>query len=430
MGAVYKAEDIQFGNRLVAVKEMRQTGLDPQELKEAADAFKQEAVLLAGLKHPNLPSIYDHFEENGRWYLVMDFIEGETLAEHLNKAKGKVLPVPDVLDIGIQLAKVLAYLHTRPTPIIFRDLKPSNVMLTPEGHVYLIDFGIARFFKPGQAKDTAAYGSAGYSSPEQYGRAQTTPQSDIYSLGATLHEMLSGNDPSNTPFRFAPLPSLGQPALTELAALITRMLDMDAQRRPTSMGVVKQELERIEDQRLHPSVPPTTPVPPTIPTPVIIRAPQNKGVTRRNVIIGLIVVVVLAVIGLAATHNSPTPLPPSPTPVPTLTITLPPSPPNIQGTYSGETTASGSSSSNQMTLDITQQNQQDFGGTFTLGSTSVPIQSGTVDTSGKIQFSINTTDSANGNNVTVTFNGTAQSGGGWQGSWSNTNNNQGTWSAN
>src|SRR5947209_5343529 len=189
MGAVYKAEDIPFGNRLVAVKEMRQTGLDPQELKEAADAFKQEAVLLAGLKHQSLPSIYDHFEENGRWYLVMDFIEGETLAEHLNQAKGKALPVPEVLDIGLQLSKVLGYLHTRPTPIIFRDLKPSNVILTPEGHVYLIDFGIARFFKPGQAKDTAAYGSKGYSPPEQFGSGQTTPQSDIYNLGVTLHDI-------------------------------------------------------------------------------------------------------------------------------------------------------------------------------------------------------------------------------------------------
>lgn len=208
MGAVYKAEDIPFGNRLVAVKEVRQTGLDPQEVAEAAEQFKQEAILLAGLKHPNLPSIYDHFEENGRWYLVMDFIEGDTLAEHLNKAKGKVLPVPEVLDIGIQLSKVLAYLHTRtPNPVIFRDLSPSNVMLDPDGHVYLIDFGIARFFKPGQTKDTTPYGKAGYASPEQYGRAQTTPQSDIFSLGAALHEMLSGNDPSNNtpnPIHFSP----------------------------------------------------------------------------------------------------------------------------------------------------------------------------------------------------------------------------------
>src|SRR5205823_12042383 len=122
--------------------------------------------------------------------------------------------------------------------------------------------------------------------PEQFGRGQTTPQSDIYNLGVTLHEMLSGNDPSDmdTPFRFAPLPSRGQPALTDLAALITRMLDMDAQRRPASMAVVKQELERIADQRRYPPVPPTTPVPPPILAPPTTPVPQNKGVSRRVVV--------------------------------------------------------------------------------------------------------------------------------------------------
>src|SRR5260370_1264195 len=139
MGAVYKAQDLDFGKRLVAGKEMSLSGMGQQETFIAAGAFKREALLLAGLMHPSLPSIYDHFSENGRWYLVMDFIEGETLAEHLNKAKGKVLPVPKVLAIGIQLSKVLDYLHTRPRPIIFRDLKPSNVMLTPEGNLYLLD---------------------------------------------------------------------------------------------------------------------------------------------------------------------------------------------------------------------------------------------------------------------------------------------------
>src|SRR5713101_1705781 len=165
MGAVYRAEDTQLGNRKVAIKEMSQSGLSPQEVIEAADAFKQEAHILAGLQHPNLPSIHDHFSEAGRWYLVMSFIQGETLEEYLNKAKGGKLPVEEVLQIGIQLCKVLGYLHTQQPPIIFRDLKPSNIMRTSDGHLYLIDFGIARHFKPGQARDTAAYGSMGYASP-------------------------------------------------------------------------------------------------------------------------------------------------------------------------------------------------------------------------------------------------------------------------
>src|SRR6266699_1427775 len=159
-GAVYKAMDTQFGNRLVAIKEMSQSGLDPQELANAVDAFKREALLLAVLTHPNLPRIYEQFPDAGRWYLVMDFIEGQTLEARLDQASGAMaqpqgLPLPTVLGIGIQLCTVLDYLHTRQPPIIFRDLKPANVMLTSHQHIYLIDFGIARHFKPGQARDTS-----------------------------------------------------------------------------------------------------------------------------------------------------------------------------------------------------------------------------------------------------------------------------------
>jgi serine/threonine protein kinase len=315
MGFVYKAEDTSFNNRLVAIKEMRQTGLDPQEVVEAAEHFKQEAMLLASLKHPSLPSIYDYFSAAGRWYLVMDFIEGETLDDHLNAAPGKVLSVSEALNIGIQLCKVLGYLHTRPNPIIFRDLKPSNIMITSEGNVYLIDFGIARFFKPGQAKDTAAYGSAGYASLEQFGRAQTTPQSDIYSLGATLHQMLSGDDPSRCPFHFAPLPSSGQPAFAELAALITRMLDMDASKRPVSMAAVKQTLEWIADQLQHPPVPlivpalPPETVPPTVE--VLPPPPPPRWWKKRRTLITVVslsilsVVVVLCILSLVILMSSP-----------------------------------------------------------------------------------------------------------------------------
>ena len=195
MGAVYKAEDTQLGNRLVALKEMRQSGMTAPELQQAVDTFRQEATLLARLQHPNLPSIFDHFEEQGRWYLVMSFIEGETLQDYLSRQKQGKLPLGEVLQIGIQVCTVLSYLHLQhPAPIIFRDLKPANIMRTPDGHIYLIDFGIARHFKPNQTKDTAYYASMGYAPPEQYGEAQTTPRSDIYSLGVVLHQMLSGHN--------------------------------------------------------------------------------------------------------------------------------------------------------------------------------------------------------------------------------------------
>ncbi len=245
MGAVYKAEDTLFADQLVAVKELSQNGLKPEEKVEATDTFKGEAHLLAGLSHPNLPKIHDYFSDAGHWYLVMDFIAGETLETYLNRAPGGHLPVQEALEIGMQLCTVLDYLHMRQPPIIFRDLKPSNVMRTPDGRLYLIDFGIARHFKPGQARDTAPFGSAGYAAPEQYGKAQTTPRSDIYSLGALLHQLLSGDDPAQTPFQFAPLKLHGQTAPAGLETLIMQMLEMNAGKRPASMAEVKQELQRL-----------------------------------------------------------------------------------------------------------------------------------------------------------------------------------------
>ncbi len=248
MGAVYKADDTKLGNRLVAIKEMSQSGLSPKEIIIATNAFKQEAHMLAGLHHPNLPSIHDYFNQAGRSYLVMTFIEGETLEQYFQFTKNGYLTVKEVLDIGIQLCTALDFLHTRRPPIIFRDLKPANIMLTPDGHLYLIDFGIVRHFKPGQIRDTDALGTLGYAAPEQYGKAQTTPRADIYSLGATLHYLLSGNDPMDTPFRFAPLQLQNQPALLDLELLIMQMVDMDEHRRPGSISTIKQELQRLAAQ--------------------------------------------------------------------------------------------------------------------------------------------------------------------------------------
>jgi serine/threonine protein kinase len=241
MGAVYLAQDTALGDRLVAVKEMSQQ--NSQQAQEAIDNFKREAHLLASLQHPNLPSIYDHFEENGRWYLVMSFIQGETLEDYLSHLPEQRLPLEETLHIGQELCNVLHYLHTHQPPIIFRDLKPGNIMRSTDGHIYLIDFGIARHFKPGKAKDTANYGSAGYAPPEQYGKAQTTERSDIYSLGATLYQLLSGHDPSLSPFRFPPLQSLVPTLPEQLVRLITQMLEMDESKRPASIQEVQQELQ-------------------------------------------------------------------------------------------------------------------------------------------------------------------------------------------
>ncbi|GHO97598.1 hypothetical protein KSF_076460 [Reticulibacter mediterranei] len=290
MGAVYKAEDTQLGNRLVAIKEMSQSGLSPQEIQEAANAFKQEAILLANLQHPHLPSIFDHFEDNGRWYLVMSFIEGETLTHYLGRKKTGNLPLDEALSIALQLCEVLCYLHTQHPSIIFRDLKPSNVIRTASGHLYLIDFGIARHFKPGQTKDTVYYGTMGYAPPEQFGRAQTTPRSDIYSLGALLYQLISGHDPTASPFRFPPLQSFMPTTPRGLSKLLTQMLELDEAKRPANILIVKQKLQSIAGQAVTPSSPPPVrtaaapnsnpPVPPT-PSHLVQKTPLPKPAQPR-----------------------------------------------------------------------------------------------------------------------------------------------------
>jgi len=256
-GSVYKAKDTRNGEKPVAIKEVNLTGLLSRTRIEATSAFEREASLLSQLNHPNLPRLYEYFQRPERWYLVMDFIVGETLDEYQTKAPRQRLLLSDALDIGIQLCTVLNYLHSQQPPIIFRDLKPTNIIRAPTRQIYLIDFGIARYFKPGQAKDTMALGSPGYAAPEQYGKAQTTPRADIYSLGAVLHQLLTTRDPSEAPFRFTPLrpqspqshadpgsltTSMVEILVNKLEILIASMLDMDVNKRPSDITTVKEEL--------------------------------------------------------------------------------------------------------------------------------------------------------------------------------------------
>jgi WD40 repeat protein len=249
--------------------------------------------------------------------------------------------------MALQLCHVLHYLHTCQPPIIFRDLKPANVMRTPEGNLYLIDFGIARRYKPGQMKDTMPFGSPGYAAPEQYGKAQTTPQSDLYSLGALLHQVLSGEDPAETPFRFAPLRLYGTAGLAELEALIMRMVDLDPGNRPASAAEVKEELRRIvmlrmlrtqEEPRLwQPGQPQDLPAefpPPPWRTMVPgsgqqqqqVQAPR-AGPSRRKVLLGGLLAGAVLVAGtegllwlLQSSGSRPRPAAPVLTPVPTQQI--------------------------------------------------------------------------------------------------------------
>ncbi|HKT40058.1 MAG TPA: serine/threonine-protein kinase, partial [Ktedonobacterales bacterium] len=229
MAAVYKAIEVRSG-KIVAIKEMSQVGLSPDELKEALDSFRFEAQALSKLSHRNLPKVYQYFSENTRHYLVMEFIEGKTLEQKLADARGAALPESDVLAWTRQICDVLSYLHRQRPPIIFRDLKPANIMVTAQGQVKLIDFGIARVFAPGRSRDTQVLGTPGFAPPEQYGKAQTDPRADIYALGCTLYQLLTAYDPATSPFKLPPMraknPAVS--ARTQHAIEKATQLDRDA----------------------------------------------------------------------------------------------------------------------------------------------------------------------------------------------------------
>lgn len=197
MGAVYLARDASLGDKAVAIKEMRVQAGDDKGKQDALKQFRQEAQFLANLEHPNLVQVSDFFSHEGRHYLVMAFIKGQSLGEMLIARKG-AFPAGKVLEWGRQLAGVLQYLHTQDPPILFRDLKPSNIMLDAAGNVRLIDFGIARSFNKDAVTATflQGMGSAGYSPLEQYqGAGGTDQRSDIYALGATLFHLLTNRVP-------------------------------------------------------------------------------------------------------------------------------------------------------------------------------------------------------------------------------------------
>ncbi len=239
MGAVYLALDTRLQNKPVAIKEMS-TGAVGGDLQAAIDSFKKEARILINLRHHALPVIYDFFSgEEQRWYLVMDYIKGDTLKAELQK-RGP-LPEAEVIYWAHQLCDILEYLHKQNPPIIFRDLKPDNIMLTPEGQIKLIDFGIARNFQPGNTADTVAYGSGGFAPPEQYGQNQTDARSDVYSLGATLHFLLTGIDPSKNPFNFEALSKYIEIS-TESEKAIMQSLDLNAANRPQNIEAFRASL--------------------------------------------------------------------------------------------------------------------------------------------------------------------------------------------
>jgi serine/threonine protein kinase len=247
MGTVYLADHVRL-DTVVAVKEVRGPKENDSDFQMALAQCEQEARFLVRLHHPNLPTVTDAFVEKDRFYLVMEYIEGETLEARLRENGNRPLDVAQIVDWGLQVADVLAYLHSQEPPIIFRDMKPANIMVQPDGLARLIDFGIARRFQPGADKDTALLGSVGYSPPEQFGKHQTDTRSDIYSLGATLHQLLTGRDPASQPFKFPPAHSLNPAVPEPLSRLLEQCLAIDVEERPAGIHEVALGLLAVRDE--------------------------------------------------------------------------------------------------------------------------------------------------------------------------------------
>lgn len=229
MGAVYRARDLHFPNviKLVAVKEMYNSAPDPMVAETMVQTFEREANLLATLDHRAIPRIYDYFSLNNRSYLVLEYIQGKDL-EAIILDSSNFLPEERVLAWALELCDVLQFLHNqKPDPVIFRDMKPSNIMINNQDHVVLVDFGIAKTFQAGQ-KGTMI-GTEGYSPPEQY-RGHATPLADIYALGATIHHAVTRRDPRLEPpfsFQERPVRSFNMSISPEFEAVINKALNYE-----------------------------------------------------------------------------------------------------------------------------------------------------------------------------------------------------------
>lgn len=243
MSTVYLAIN-EKANKPWAVKEVRKNGISNRELVK--QSLMVEINLLKKLKHKGLPSIVDIIDQQDNYLIVMDYIEGITL-ENIMQEEG-VQPQEKVVDWAIQLCDVLQYLHTRKPAIIYRDMKPSNIMLRSDGSVVLIDFGTAREFNERHVEDTTCLGTQGYAAPEQFGgMGQTDERTDIYSLGATMYRLVTGHNPSEPPYEMYPITHWNPRLSTGLEGIIAKCTSKDPKSRYQSVQEVRYALEHYRD---------------------------------------------------------------------------------------------------------------------------------------------------------------------------------------
>ena len=242
MSVVYLARN-ERANKSWAIKEVRKVGEENLEVKK--NSLIAETEMLKNLSHPNLPTIVDVIETQDTYLVVMDYIEGNDLGKVLNEFGAQ--PQEKVIEWGKQLCDVLGYLHTREKPIIYRDLKPANVMLKPDGNIMLIDFGTAREVKVADANDTISLGTRGYAAPEQFGAdAKTDARTDIYCLGATMYHLVTNHNPATEPYVMSPIREHNPALSAGLENIILKCTQPKPQDRYQSCAEVMYALEHYE----------------------------------------------------------------------------------------------------------------------------------------------------------------------------------------
>lgn len=245
MSIVYLAMDTRL-NKQWAVKELLKNATDANNEVVIQSAIA-EANMIKKLDHPSLPRIVDIIDEEDVIYVVMDYIEGQTL-QYIVEEYG-AQPQDEVIDWAIQLCDVLNYLHTRTPPIIYRDMKPGNIMLKPDGNIKLIDFGIAREYKEKNLADTVTLGTRGYAAPEQFGgKGQTDPRTDIYCLGVTLYHLLTGVSPAEPPYEIYPIRHWKPELSGGLENIILKCIQQNPENRYQSCVELLYALQHYEEE--------------------------------------------------------------------------------------------------------------------------------------------------------------------------------------
>jgi eukaryotic-like serine/threonine-protein kinase len=251
MGAVYLASDNNLGGVLRAVKEMVQSHIEEEQQEKAINDFKRESMILSTLDHPSIPTIYDYFydADEGRFYLVMKYISGGDLASRLRSAAEGKIDEKSITQWAIQICDVLDYLHNQPSTIVYRDLKPSNIMIDGNsGRIMLIDFGIARSISQKEEKGVTAVGTMGYAPPELFS-GNVEQRSDIYSLGSTMFHLLTGADPQSNPllifdFQKNPRPrQINSQLSDQIERILMRAVEYNADMRFASAAEMRSVLE-------------------------------------------------------------------------------------------------------------------------------------------------------------------------------------------